>query len=256
MVKTNGKSLFERLPTIEEKTKMKLKKEIKSKEVIPIFFATDDNYVPFLDVTLASLIENASNDYFYDIHILNTGLNYFNRFKISQRDRDNVSIKFDDISKDIEFISKKFQNIYHFSLATYYRLFIETLFPQYHKILYLDCDIVVLGDISKLWKTDLEGNMIAGVVEGFVAGTKEFREYAKNAVGLNPDKYINAGILVIEPGFIIFSRGAQNTLYMLGSPYTNSVYSGSASVSRNCSSSPTSTTHRGRFQPLRSTRAQ
>ena len=177
---------------------MKVKQQMAGKEIIPIFFATDDNYVPYLDVTLASLIENASNDYFYDIHILNTGLNYFNKFKISQRDRDNVSIKFDDISKDIEFISKKFQNIYHFSLATYYRLFIETLFPQYSRILYLDCDIVVLGDISKLWTTDLEGNMVAGVVEGFVAGTKEFREYAKNAVGLNPDKYINAGILVID----------------------------------------------------------
>ena len=25
---------------------------------IPVFFSTDDNYIPYLDVTIASLIEN------------------------------------------------------------------------------------------------------------------------------------------------------------------------------------------------------
>ena len=64
--------------------------------------------------------------------------------------------------------------------------------------MYLDCDIVVTGDISKLWEIDLGENMIAGVVEGFIAGTKEFREYAQKAVGVDPDKYINAGILSIN----------------------------------------------------------
>ncbi len=50
------------------------KKNPKNLEVIPVFFATDDNYIPFLDVAIGSLIENASKNYFYDIHILNTGL--------------------------------------------------------------------------------------------------------------------------------------------------------------------------------------
>lgn len=174
------------------------KKNPKNLEVIPIFFATDDNYMPFLDVAILSLIENASKNYFYDIHVLNTGLKYENRFKMKLRQSDNVSITFDNISKSIENISHNFRNLYHFSLATYYRLFIESLFPQYSKILYLDCDIVVTGDISKLWKIDLKDNMLAGVVEGFIAGTKEFREYAQKAVGVDPDKYINAGILSIN----------------------------------------------------------
>lgn len=174
-------------------------KKNQNKKVIPIFFATDDNYMPFLDVAIGSLIENASKEYFYDIHVLNAGLRYDYRFKMKQkRECENVSISFDNISKHIEKISQNFRNLYHFSLATYYRLFIETMFPQYSRILYLDCDIVVLGDISKLWEVDLEGNMIAGVVEGFVAGTEQFRSYAQNAVGVNPDRYINAGILSID----------------------------------------------------------
>ena len=41
-------------------------------EVIPIFFAVDDVYSPFLAVTLQSLIENASKNYYYSIKILYT----------------------------------------------------------------------------------------------------------------------------------------------------------------------------------------
>ena len=41
-------------------------------ELIPIFFAVDDRYIPFLSVTLKSLIENASKNYYYAIKILYT----------------------------------------------------------------------------------------------------------------------------------------------------------------------------------------
>ena len=36
---------------------------MKSKIEIPIFFSTDDNYIPFLTVALHSIIENASKEY-------------------------------------------------------------------------------------------------------------------------------------------------------------------------------------------------
>ncbi len=170
----------------------------KGKTEIPIFFATDDNYLPFLDVTLVSLIENASKDYFYNIYVLNTGLNEFGKAKIRRRNCENVAIHFVNASKYMGDVQKKFKNVYHFSLATYYRLFIQGMFPEYKKILYLDCDIAVLGDVSELYNIDLEGNMIAGVREGFISKTKEFAEYAEKAVGVSSNDYVNAGILVID----------------------------------------------------------
>ena len=36
---------------------------------IPIFFAIDDQYIPFLAVALKSLIENANKDYKYLIKV-------------------------------------------------------------------------------------------------------------------------------------------------------------------------------------------
>ena len=46
----------------------------KGKNVIPIFFAIDDGYIPFLAVAIKSLIENASKEYEYIIKVLHTNV--------------------------------------------------------------------------------------------------------------------------------------------------------------------------------------
>ena len=165
---------------------------------IPIFFSTDDNYIPFLDVAISSLIDNASREYEYRIIVLNTGLNEKNVEKIKRNEIPGFTIDFVDISRDVEKIKNRFKNVYHFSIVTYYRLFIASLFPQYDKIVYLDCDLVVLGDISELYNIDLGSNILAAAPEQFVQNTKEFREYAERALGVDPDKYVNAGVLVMN----------------------------------------------------------
>ena len=166
--------------------------------VIPVFFSTDDRYIPFLDIAIASLIENASKEYEYRIVILNTGLEPDGMAKIKQNECPGFSIDFVDISKDIERISSRFKNVYHFSIVTYYRLFIASLFPQYDKIVYLDCDLVVLGDIAKLYHTELGENILGAAPEQFVQNTPEFRVYAEKAVGVDPDGYFNAGVLLMN----------------------------------------------------------
>lgn len=165
---------------------------------IPIIFSTDDNYIPYLDVAVASLIANASTDYRYRIIVLNTGLRGENIAKVKGNERPGFTIDFVDISKRVEKLSAYFKNIYHFSIVTYYRLFIASLFPQYDKIIYLDCDLVVLGDISKLYNIDLGDNILSAAPEQFVQNTAEFRDYAEIALGVDPDGYVNAGVLLIN----------------------------------------------------------
>ncbi|MEE1047951.1 MAG: glycosyltransferase family 8 protein, partial [Clostridia bacterium] len=165
---------------------------------IPIFFSTDDNYIPYLDVAIASLIANASKNYNYRIIVLNTGLCAENIAKVKLNERPGFVIDFIDISKQIENIKSHFKNVYHFSIVTYYRLFIASLFPQYDKIVYLDCDLVVLGDISGLYNAPLGNNILGAAPEQYVQNTEEFRRYAKIALGVDPDRYVNAGVLVIN----------------------------------------------------------
>ena len=121
------------------------------KPVIPVFFATDNNYLPILDVALSSVIENASKDYNYVITVINTGLDKEKCKLIKRLENENFKINFCDISFHIDKIKSKLSNLYHFSCQAWYRLFIQSLFPQYDKVLYLDCDLIVLGDISKLY---------------------------------------------------------------------------------------------------------
>ena len=165
---------------------------------IPVFFSTDNNYAPYLDVAIASLTSNASKEFSYRIIVLNTGLEEENVCKIKQNERDGFKIDFVDISQEVEKIKSRLKNVYHFSVVTYYRLFIASLFPQYDKAIYLDCDLVVLGDISELYRTDLGNNILGAAPEQFVQNTVEFREYAKNALGIDPDTYVNAGVLLIN----------------------------------------------------------
>ena len=170
---------------------------VQSKE-IPIIFSVNDTYLPFLDVSLRSLIDNASKDYKYRIFILNTGLNQDKANKLKELEDDNFSINFMDISAHIANIYNQLKDVFYFSLAAYYRLFAGSLFPQYSKILYLDCDTVILGDISQLYNIDLGDNILGGILDYAVRSTPEFQKYVKEAVSVAPDKYINSGILVIN----------------------------------------------------------
>ena len=66
---------------------------------IPIFFACDDNYIPFLGVAISSLKENASKQFDYRIIILNEGLNEDNKNKISKFPDFKFASYQDDLSK-------------------------------------------------------------------------------------------------------------------------------------------------------------
>ena len=165
---------------------------------IPIFFSTDDNYIPYLDVAVASLVDNASKEYEYRIIVLNTGLNEENVLKVKRNEREGIKIDFVDISDEVERIRSRLKNVYHFSVVTYYRLFIASLFPQYDKVIYLDCDLVVLGDISELYHTELNDNILGAAPEQYVQNTDEFRTYARMALGVDPDDYVNAGVLLMN----------------------------------------------------------
>ena len=188
---------------------------IRKSNPIPIFFATDDNYIPYLEVALSSLIENASKNYNYNIHILNTGLLDSNKNAIMKLANKNFNIIFEDISYCIEPIKALLKDVYHFSVVMYYRLFIEKLFPQYDKVLYLDCDIVVLGDISKLYNTNLYNNLVGACQEQVINNNETFKDYATFGVGVPCEKYFNSGILVMNLKKFRQEKIAEQFVYLI-----------------------------------------
>lgn len=172
-------------------------------KIIPIMFTCDDNYVPFLAVSLNSMEENASKNYKYKIKILHTkGICEENQRKILEKYSNNIfEIEFVDISYCVEIIANKLHTRDYFSKTTYYRLFIPNLYKEFDKVLYLDSDIVVKGDISELYNTQLGENLVGAIPDDFVSSTPIAWGYVENHIPLgkgNHQKYFNAGILLMN----------------------------------------------------------
>ena len=117
---------------------------------IPIFFAVDDGYCPFLAVAIQSLIDNRSEEYKYLIKVLHTNISDENKKRITKYERTNVDIEFVNLTYYIEKVKNKLYTRDYYSKTTYFRLFLPNLYPQYDKVLYLDSDIVILDDIAEL----------------------------------------------------------------------------------------------------------
>ena len=172
--------------------------EKKYKQKIPICFATDDNYVPFLTVAIASLLANSSKENFYKIYVLTSHLTEENMNSILKMATENSSIKFVQLSKELDKVQDMFHLRDYYSKETYYRIFIPNLFPQYEKVLYLDCDITVLADVSELYNTQIHGYYVGAVQEEVMQTFEVFGNYVEKADGINRKNYFNAGILLIN----------------------------------------------------------
>lgn len=171
------------------------------KEIIPIFFAVDNNYVPFLAVALTSIINNASTFYNYKIHIIQEGITEENMLQLKSLENDNFKIKFYSIQKSLSDITDRSENHLrcdYFTMTIYFRLFIPEMFPEYEKGIYIDSDIVVPGDISELYNIDISDNYIGACPDHSVVEVPQIANYMENGIGIDKYHYINSGVLLMN----------------------------------------------------------
>lgn len=171
----------------------------KDRIVVPIFFAVDDGYIPFLAVTIQSIIENSSDDYLYEIKVLHTNVSNEYIKRIKKLEKENLKVEFVNVNYYIDAIKEKLYTRDYYSKTTYFRLFIPTLYPQYDKALYLDADIVLNADAAELYNIDIKDNLVGAAPDEVVGFTPIFREYVEKVVGVSTYKhYFNAGVLIMN----------------------------------------------------------
>lgn len=166
---------------------------------IPIFFSVDDAYIPFLAVAIQSLKDKSSKEYKYAIKVLYTNITEENKNEIMKYSEDNIEIEFVNVQKQLERLKDKLLVRDYYSNATYYRILIPNMYKQYDKAIYLDADIIILEDVAKLYNTDMEDALLAGVPEPWFEEYKEFQVYAERIIGVSSyKKYINVGVILMN----------------------------------------------------------
>lgn len=174
------------------------KKTQRRKGTVPIFFAVDDRYAPYLAVTIRSLIDNASSDYDYAIRILIDRLSEENQNALSSMSTDRVSVEFVNVTEKMDRLGGMLHLRDYYTKATYYRFFIPDLFPNWKKGIYLDSDLLILGDISELYRVQLGRRLLAAIPDEVIANEPVFGQYSEKVLGVPYDEYFNAGVLLMN----------------------------------------------------------
>lgn len=181
-------------------------REAGGKKIVPVVFAADDAYTPMVTTTIRSMLDNARSDRFYDIVVLTSNISgeHQDQMRRCLAGRlDNVWLRFHDVSGIIGEYDLKTSNE-HISVETYYRFLVQRVMPYYDKVLYLDSDLVIEGDVAELFDTELGDNLLAAVRDVDYAGNLNMPDhtrinYTNRVLRMkNPYDYFQAGVLLLN----------------------------------------------------------
>lgn len=181
---------------IDSKTWNKIKPYITGTQTIPVILSADNNYAPYMYITMFSMLENAKKTTSYDYYLLVPSSFDNKNKKMIMKLKENYDCDIHFVDMKNSFSDLK-QMISHITSPTYYRLLAADILPKYYeKCLYLDVDVCVCQDLSELYSTDLGNNYVAGVK---AAGYHFVPQKHCQRLNLpNIDHYINAGVLVMN----------------------------------------------------------
>lgn len=161
--------------------------------------------MPYLGVTLTSPVSHVSANRLYELFILSDGISERDKGKLAtvEGNRSNVKITLIDVDKEVHQIkSLKFPTDTNFSEATYFRFFIPEIFKKHDKVLYMNADLIITGDIAPLFDMDIK-DAILGVAAQTPGADKQYAclrgGYMKRLLQIdNPSLYFNVGVLLIN----------------------------------------------------------
>lgn len=175
-------------------------------DAVPVVFASNERFAPALGVCMNSMLAHTSHDRLYDIVVLESDLSEDSkqRLHLLCNRYQMVNLRFFNPQKLLEGHRLLKNPTDHISMETYYRFLIADILPQYSKVLYLDCDTVVLNDIADLFDVPLCGNVLAAALDpeipSMIMGSdSSLKEYFQAVLGLKPEEpYLQAGVLVLD----------------------------------------------------------
>ncbi len=163
------------------------------KNNVNIAYMSDRKYLPYMIVSLNSAIENKKEDTKYNVYIIAKNFDNSDIKKIKQMEQDNVKINIIPAREK----TLDYSHLGRFSSfkTTLQKIFIPDYIKDVDKILYLDSDTIVQGDLLDVYNTKINKVYIAAVKDGLMY---QHPEHIKE-IGLEWRKfYFNSGVMLLN----------------------------------------------------------
>lgn len=164
------------------------------KNNLNVLYAADENYAPFLGVSMTSLFENNKDIDSITVYAVLDSVSEENKVKFRKTadkyKRTFVSINADSFNKELEKLNvPKYRGNY----TTNYRLFFDQIISSdAENMLYIDCDTLICSSLKFLLNLAWNGNVAAVVRDSLATRYKKLIGFNDN------DNYFNAGVLFVN----------------------------------------------------------
>jgi lipopolysaccharide biosynthesis glycosyltransferase len=194
------------LQAIEKRTFFEGRTSVQGPEY-HVGYGIDDNYARCLGASIASIcLNNPGLPLVF--HILASRLGAENTQRIKQlASQFKINLYLYIIN---EAVFRVLPTEEHLPVSTYYR-FIFPLILKSERVLYIDADIICLGEIKPLFTLDLEEKIIAAVPDNAVIARKR-----NAALQLHQHIYFNAGVLLIDSEKWNAAQVGNKVIHVLG----------------------------------------
>ncbi len=184
-------------------------------ENVNIAFSADDKYLPHAAAMLVSAVEHFSPDRIYNLFLLYSDIKH-QRIEIFQ----GLFQSYPNVRLQALNIGDPFKKSYRPSTpspstATYNRFMLFELLPTTKRILYVDCDMIMRGDLAEIFDLEMGDHQIAAVPDFIMTRTLTNRvttmdrsipdlyAYQRDKLGLEDHhiyNYFNAGLILFNFG--------------------------------------------------------
>ncbi len=157
-------------------------------------YVSNENYARHLGVSLCSLYDRNQDEAQLDVWVIDTGISDLSQAKLKL-----IATRYGRLLHfcPLKNLRERFGGTLDtgsFDISTMGRLFAGELLPEtVERVLYLDCDTVILRSLKKLWNLSLDGAVMAAAQEPTIY--RQVREYLDLDAD---DAYYNAGVLLID----------------------------------------------------------
>ncbi len=160
------------------------------KRHVPIAMALDDGYLYPTVVSITSMMKNKNRNIVYDYYIMHPpefAQDSRNKLEHLGEKYKDCNIKLIDMGESYKSANDKG----HITTPAYYRLSLSDLLPDLNRILWIDGDTLIFGDLSPMYfDTDMEGLYYRGLLDQEV--------HATEPLGIENDHCICSGVMVVN----------------------------------------------------------